>query len=43
MAFNSSADNSVRNPHLCASPEIRAIFNDIAVPTVGRLELPTDG
>ena len=26
-----------------AFPEMRAIFNDTAVPTVGRLELPTGG
>jgi hypothetical protein len=34
-----SADNSVHGLHLEASPEKRAIFNDTAVATLGRIEL----
>jgi hypothetical protein len=34
-----SSDNSVNDLHLCASPEKRAIFNDTACTTLGRMEL----
>jgi hypothetical protein len=34
-----SSDNSLCNLHLCADPAQRAIFNDTAVSTLGRLEL----
>jgi hypothetical protein len=34
-----SSDNSICNVHLCAAPETRAIFNDTAVSTLGRIEL----
>jgi hypothetical protein len=34
-----SADNSVHSLHLKAAPEKRAIFNDTAVATLGRIEL----
>src|SRR5580692_1181776 len=34
-----SSDNSVHDLRLCASPEKRAIFNDTACTTLGRIEL----
>jgi hypothetical protein len=34
-----SSDNSIHDLHLCASPEKRAIFNDTACTTLGRIEL----
>jgi hypothetical protein len=34
-----SSDNSICNLHLCVAPEKRAIFNDTAVATLGRIEL----
>jgi hypothetical protein len=34
-----SSDNSISNLHLGAAPAKRAVFNDTAVPTLGRIEL----
>jgi hypothetical protein len=34
-----TSDNAIHNVHLCTNPERRAIFNDTAVPSLGRLQL----